>query len=269
MANVSLPILEESVLHSTQDDTKQPTQNILSIIKVSARGIAILKLCLPSTESTPTTATTSVISQTAVSTVTATLTQQVEAKTRPALHHIQRIMPIHTTCSMHSVDVLKAAGGRLAPVVFNIVREQMGDKAAEEGYAASFAVGYKSRSLGVGEKDKKKKEKKSGDADATKDVVNSDTSAPTLDRMAIIQAVASGLETTLKAAPYNVAVKVDLKTPNIIVLIEEVHVVVGNDKNYSTNAACAVLGAVPAELCVLKPKFIMKHIGASNSGDKN
>lgn len=198
----------------TSEDTTDDKYK-LSIIKVGARGLGVIKLSTQSDDV--------LSSQQAVLDVARVLTEEVESGKRDKFQHIQRIMPVHSSGIFNSVEALTQAGQQLGGIVANILKDLENP---------TFAVGLKSRYI---------VEKPAAGTENTDE----------LDRATVIKSVAGGLESVLRDT-HKVQVKVDLKNPHVVILIEEV--IVGSE-------TYAILGAVPADLCVLKPKFAMKFIG--------
>ncbi|KAL4448188.1 hypothetical protein ABPG75_005407 [Micractinium tetrahymenae] len=205
------------------------------------------------------------------------------AAIKPRLAHVQRVVPVQTTCRMERA-ALEAAGARLAALVAAAL---LGSGAAEGGGAGpaaaaapsaatseaqparkvTFGISLKQRAL-EGARGKPAAptgaadEAANGKADSASAAAGAAAAPPSssgggssapLDRGAIISALAGGFEAALLRV-HGCEVAVDLKQPGWVLVVEALP---------AAGELYAALCALPAELCVLKPKLHVKPVGKS------
>ncbi|PRW44977.1 hypothetical protein C2E21_6182 [Chlorella sorokiniana] len=198
----------------------------------------------------------------------AALLADIAAGKQARLQHVQRIVPVQTTCRLEAA-ALQAAGGQLAALVAAAVAgvncSQQGEDRSEGTAAAAAAVaggeGASKRPLtfGIGLKQREVSGKPAAPAPAAGDNSGDGAAAPAaaapLDRGGIITALAGGFEQALRQQ-HGLAAAVDLKAPDWVLICE---VVPAGGELY------AALCALPRALCTLKPKLHVQVVGRAGA----
>lgn len=211
----------------------------------------------------------------------AALLADIAAGSQPRLGHVQRVIPVQTTCRMERA-ALEAAGARLAALVAGALADGSVGEGGAAGAAAAaapgaaaqparkvtFGISVKQRAL-EGVSNKPAAPAAAAPAAAGGEAVNGEAgkagaaegpaAAPPdsgkvgqhLDRGAIISALAGGFEAALRQA-HGCEAAVDLKQPGWVLVVEALP---------AAGELYAALCALPAELCVLKPKLHIKPVG--------
>lgn len=182
-ASTSIPAApkEEEAPTGNEDSNEQDSTNppLFSTLKLSARGLVGLRL--QPFQGGPT-----ATAQRALTAALAVYNQynQLETDTSQSLQHVQRIIPIASTCVLEP-EALKACAARVAPLMAELF------KSADQ---PTFGIGLNNRH-------------------------NSEGSTVSIDRKEIISAIATGLTDELKSR-HDVVASVDLKNPNVVVAVE-------------------------------------------------
>lgn len=210
--------------------------------------------------------------------VTAALLADVADGKQARLQHVQRIVPVQTTCRLEDA-ALRAAGAQLAALVAAAARgasssKQQGGQpegeappdstpaaaAGADGDAAStrpltFGIGLKQREIS-GKPPAAVAAPAAGDGSTAGAAGASPAAAAApLDRGAIITALAGGFESALRQ-DHGLAAAVDLKAPDWVLVCE---VVPAGGELY------AALCALPRALCTLKPKLHVQAVGRAGA----
>lgn len=173
----------------------------------------------------------------------AALLADVEGAARGRLQHVQRVVPVQTTCRLEEA-ALSRAGSRLASLVAEAAepgRVGSGQEAASgadgcAGSAAAAAAGeQQQRRLTFGISVKQREGEAAGGGGG-------------LGRGAIISSLAAGFEGALRQR-HGIAAAVDLTAPAWVLVVE---VLPTGEGQY------AALAALPAALCAIKPKLLMR-----------
>ena len=176
-SSVPLPPASETKKEESTDDTEQERVNLpnkepplFSILKLSARGLVGLKLQTCQEGSIAS-------AQHALHAALAVYENNTNLEAdKPSLQHVQRIVPISSTCVLE-VEALKACTKRVAPFVAELFK-------STPDQPTTFGIGLNNRH-------------------------NSDGSNISIDRMEIVKAVASSLSEELKER-HDITVSVDL-----------------------------------------------------------
>ncbi len=220
----------------------------------------------------------------------AALLADIAAGSQPRLAHVQRVIPVQTTCRMERA-ALAAAGARLAALVAAALPGCNATEASDTGNAAegadtgtaadplpeptsraahkvTFGISLKQRALdGAGGKPAEPTaaappaagDEAAGGQPGEADVAtvapaaapDSGEGVAPLDRGAIISALAGGFEAALRQA-HGCEAAVDLKQPGWVLVVEALP---------AAGSLYAALSALPADLCVFKPKLHIKPVG--------
>lgn len=211
----------------------------------------------------------------------AALLADIAAGSQPRLAHVQRVIPVQTTCRMERA-ALEAAGARLAALVAAALPGGDATEGSDTGTAAdpapgptsraahkvTFGISLKQRALdgaggkpaeptaaapaAAGEEAAYGQPGEAGVATVAPAAApnNSEGTAP-MDRGAIISALAGGFEAALRQA-HGCEAAVDLKQPGWVLVVEALP---------AAGSLYAALSALPADLCVFKPKLHIKPVG--------
>lgn len=200
----------------------------------------------------------------------AALLADIAAGKQARLQHVQRIVPVQTTCRLEAA-ALRAAGAQLAALVAaaaaggssNHQGEGQLERTAE---AATDGTGGSKRPLtfGIGLKQREISGKPAaaaaplaGDSSgaAASGAASAAAAAAPLDRGAIITALAGGFEQALRQR-HSMEAAVDLKAPDWVLVCE---VVPAGGELY------AALCVLPSTLCTLKPKLHVQAVGRAGT----
>lgn len=265
------------------DDSSGPKPAALSAVKVPVRGLVALKLAAhpaPSGadgvegSSQGSAGTLDATSANLVHKMAAALLADIAAGKQARLQHVQRIMPVQTTCKLGAA-ALQAAGGQLAALVAAAVaddsssEQQQADGQQESTAAAASAAAAaggevaseRPLTFGIGLKQREMSGKPAAAAPAAGNGSSAGTGGPApaaaapMDRGAIITSLAGGFESALRQQ-HGTAAAVDLKAPDWVLICE---VVPAGGELY------AALCALPRALCTLKPKLHVQAVGRAGA----
>ncbi len=229
---------------NNNDTNKAPGSKttLLSNLKVSCRGLTLLKLNHGTKEEDQPLAAAK-LAQQAVMKIYENAAATTEST--PQIEFIQRLIPILSTCLLE-VNALQACASRVAGIAALEFQQNRNDidsgGGEEEKLPTTFGIHINNRESGAIH---------SSTGESTEGDLPDITTKPAdvaPDRMQIISAVAAGLATELKDN-FNIDAKVDLKAPTVVVTVEVLPIM---GKMY---AGIAIL---PQKVCNLKPKLGIK-----------
>lgn len=243
----------------------------LAAIKLPVRGLVALKLPSPPPAAPDSSSGSEADDQDAsaalVQRVAAALLADIAAGKQARLAHVQRLIPVATTCCVEAA-ALQAAGARLAALVAaEAAKEQGGDAAqapsdaAEGPSAESAAEGQQQQRLTFGIGLRLREDSggaKPAAAPAAAAEGGEEAAAPAaapaavpMDRGAVIKALAAGFEGALREK-HGVQAAVDLKSPDWVLLAEALP---------AGGQLYAALCVLPRRLCLVKPKLHIQPVG--------
>jgi len=246
-----LPATPAAADKTIEDSTKGlDNEPLLSNLKVSCRGLILLKLNPPRTsdEADQTLAT----AKQAQQAVLKIYENTAASATAPGIVHeppefIQRLVPILSTCALEA-EALRSCAARVAGIAAlefqhagNTSNEckDLGETSSPLPLPPTFGIHINNREFGAAH------------AATSATPASSAAAAPVaLERMQIINAVAAGLTFSLKNK-YNIDAKVNLKAPTIVVDVEVVPIM---------GKAYAGIAILPQKVCTLKPKLGIKAL---------
>ena len=183
------------------------------------------------------------------------LLADIESGKQPRLHHVQRVIPVQTTCRVQR-EALQAAGAWLAGLA--AADTPPASVAAAEGSEARtvrFGIFLKQREAAGVKADAAEggvpAPPEAEAAAAPEAAANAAPEAAPLDRGAIIASLAAGFEQGLRWQ-HGLQAAVDLKAPDFVLVAEVVP---------SAGDLYAALCILPSALCLLKPKLHIKPVG--------
>ena len=248
----------------------------LAAIKMPVRGLVALKLAAHPAATPPpdgsSSSSSSLDADTAalVHRATAALLADIAAGKQSRLQHVQRIVPVQTTCRLEAA-ALRAAGAQLAALVAAAAAgggsQQQGQE-QETGVAEAAGGVQRQLTFGIGLKQREVSGKPAGGRPAAPAADNGSIAAAAgeagaaapaatapMDRGAIIAALAGGFESALRQH-HGMPAAVDLKAPDWVLVCE---VVPAGGELYAT------LCVLPQALCTLKPKLHVQAVGRAGA----
>jgi hypothetical protein len=252
-------------------DEAAPASAPLAAVKIACRGLVALKLAAHAAP--PASAGSGPDSgSTLVQQVAAALLSDIDSGKQKRLQHVQRVIPVQTTCEL-SREGLQAAGARLAEMAAAQVPQAGDVSAVRDGQAqqqrkVTFGIALKHRPLqpaaevAAGDSGQQCEADAPtttaaaavatlGDAPSGPSNTAEGGSQGALDRGDIIRTLASGFEVALRQQ-HGVEAAVDLKTPELVLVVEVLP---------AGGALYAALCVLPRSLCVLKPRMHIRPVG--------
>lgn len=199
----------------------------------------------------------------------AVLLADIAAGKQARLQHVQRIVPVQTTCRLEAA-ALRAAGAQLAALVAAAAgggsSSQQGGEGQPENTAETAADGEgeskRPLTFGIGLKQREISGKPAaaaapvaGDSSGAGASGAVSAAAAAAPRGAIITALAGGFEQALRQR-HSIEAAVDLKAPDWVLICE---VVPAGGELY------AALCVLPSTLCTLKPKLHVQAVGRAGA----
>ena len=190
------------------------------------------------------------------------LLADIDSGKQPRLHHVQRVIPVQTTCRVQR-EALQAAGGWLAGLVAtdSPLASTIAVAEGSQPRTVRFGIFLKQREASGVKADAAEagmpalpepEAAESPEAAAPEAAANAALeAAPPLDRGAIIASLAAGFEHGLRGH-HGLQAAVDLKAPDDVLIAEVVP---------AAGDLYAALCVLPSALCLLKPKLHIKPVG--------
>jgi hypothetical protein len=187
------------------------------------------------------------------------LLADIDSGKQPRLHHVQRVIPVQTTCRVQR-EALHEAGTWLAGLTATDSSLASTTAAAEgsQPRTVRFGIFLKQREAAGAKADAAEAEipvlpeaeaAAAGSPEAA--AYAALKAAPPLDRGAIIASLAAGFEQGLRGQ-HGLQAAVDLKAPDYVLIAEVVP---------AAGDLYAALCVLPSALCLLKPKLHINPVG--------
>lgn len=195
----------------------------------------------------------------------AALLADVEGGSRGRLQHVQRVVPVQTTCPLNDA-ALRRAGAQLAGLVAAAeAAEEPGRGGSGQALADAAGEQQQAAQTQAAQQEEQAQQRKLTFGISVKMREGEAVGSGSLGRGGVIAGLAAGFESALQER-HGIAAAVDLKSPAWVLVVEVVP---------TGSGLYAALGALPGTLCTTKPKLLMRvrleglpclHVGSRMRG---